>query len=294
MSGCPHLSKDQIDKILNCQDSFMGKMQELDAVVKKLNTAALQLEADFIQPPEIAANYENKKRNIEASEKADSEIQILIDEYEKIVIAINDNIEYYNTLLNYQTNMDDLVKYYYNTIDKDKDTIEKLKSKKAIAQRMTTYYKNKTDSVNWYNYYLKYLYWIVVIIIGLIFSYLLFGKVKNYALAGIAIKCDKMIKDYRSRNINPNSNWVIRLCNKSKESLKKYFENNTLGGGGGEGEAKVRDSSTQTVDDNNSTSTNYFDYGIKSTGLIFFSLISIPFIILPVINFLRPYFFPYA
>ena len=31
--------------------------------------------------------------------------------------------------------MDDLVKYYYNTIDKDKDTIEKLKSKKAIAQR---------------------------------------------------------------------------------------------------------------------------------------------------------------
>ena len=99
MPGCPHLSKDQIDKILNCQDSFMGKMQELDTVVKKLNTAALQLEADFLQPPEIAANYENKKKNIEASEKADAEIQILMDEYEKIVVAINDNIEYYNTLL---------------------------------------------------------------------------------------------------------------------------------------------------------------------------------------------------
>jgi hypothetical protein len=310
MSGCPHLSKDQIDKILNCQDSFMGKMQELDAVVKKLNTAALQLEADFLQPPEIAANYANKKKNIEASEKADAEIKILMDEYEKIVIAINDNIEYYNTLLNYQTNMDDLLNYYYKTIDKDKDTIEKIKSKKAIAQRMTTYYKDKTESVSWYNYYLKYLYWIVLIIIGALFAYFLFGKAKNYALAGIAIKCDNMIKDYKARNVDPNSNWMIRICNKTHSSLEKYFQRNTLRGGAGEEEEgssstsqesgstsstfQESSSSSSTSQETSRTSSSYFSYGIKSTGFIFFLLLLIPFIILPIMNFLRPYFFPYA
>ena len=122
MSGCPHLSKDQINKIINCQDSFLGKMQELDKVVKKLNTAALQLEADFLQPPEVTANYENKKKNQEATDRANKEVEKIKREYLLIENTINENIEHYNTLLNYQTNMYDLEKYYYKTINKDKES----------------------------------------------------------------------------------------------------------------------------------------------------------------------------
>ena len=50
MPECPHLSKNQIDKILNCQDSFLGKMQELDKVVKKFkNQKNYQLINLFIE-----------------------------------------------------------------------------------------------------------------------------------------------------------------------------------------------------------------------------------------------------
>lgn len=271
MPSNPHLSQAQIHKILNCQDSFMGKMQDLDSVVQKLNTAALQLEADFLQPPEAASNYENKKRNLEASEKADAVVKELIDEFEKMAIAINDNIEYYNTLLNYQTNMDDLTKHYYTTIDKDKEQIEAIESKKAISQRMTTYYRKKTESVSWYNYYLKYLYWIVVIIVGGLFLYLFFGKLKNYALAGIAIKCDNMIKNYKKNGKDLKDNWLIQMCEKTKFNLERHFITNKLGGG-----------TDDTV------------CGIKSTGLIFSLLIFTPYILLPVMQFIKPYLFPYA
>lgn len=264
MPECPHISKDQIDKILNCQDSFLGKMQELDKVVKKLNTAALQLEADFLQPPDITANYQNKKKNQEASERANKEVDAIKDEYLLIEKTINENIEHYNTLLNYQTNMYDLEKYYYKTIDKDKDQIEKIKSKKAIAQRMTSYYKGKTESVSWYNHYLKYLYWAILTSIGILFIYLLFGKFKHIALAVITKKCRDINREH---NNDSSGNWVIRLCKKmnTQNESKEITPNVT----------------------NNIC-------GIKSTGFLLSLLIFTPYILLPIITFLKPYLYPYA
>ena len=167
--------------------------------------------------------------------------------------------------------MDDLTKHYYTTIDKDKEQIEAIESKKAISQRMTTYYRKKTESVSWYNYYLKYLYWIVVIIVGGLFLYLFFGKLKNYALAGIAIKCDNMIKNYKKNGKDLKDNWLIQMCEKTKINLERHFITNKLGGG------------------NNNTVC-----GIKSTGLIFSLLIFTPYILLPVMQFIKPYLFPYA
>tara|TARA_B110000046_G_scaffold93228_1_gene101208 strand:+ start:7054 stop:7761 length:708 start_codon:yes stop_codon:yes gene_type:complete len=169
----PELTREQINKMISCNDTFMNSMNKLDKVVIKLNNAALNLEADFIQSPETINNYEYKKRNLEASRKADEEVQMLINEYEDIIKSINDNIHYYNTLITYQTNMDDLTEHYNKSISADKQKIEALKSKKAIAQRMTTYYKKKTENVNWYNYYLNILYWIVFSVIVGCFVYLL-------------------------------------------------------------------------------------------------------------------------
>jgi len=264
MPECPHLSKNQIDKILNCQDSFLGKMQELDKVVKKLNTAALQLEADFLHPPEVAANYQNKKKNQEAAEKANKEVDEIKKEYLLIEKTINENIEHYNTLLNYQTNMYDLEKYYYKTIDKDKDQIEKIKSKKAIAQRMASYYKDKTDSVSWYNYYLKYFYWAILISIGILFVYLLSGKFKHIAFAIITNKCRNI--NVENKN-NSGGNWVMRFCKKISNQNK----------------SKER---TPNVTNN--------ICGIKSTAFLLFLLIFTPHILIPTITFLKPYLYPYA
>jgi hypothetical protein len=199
--------------------------------------------------------------------------------------------------------MDDLTKHYYTTIDKDKEQIEAIESKKAISQRMTTYYRKKTESVSWYNYYLKYLYWIVIIIVGGLFLYLFFGKLKNYALAGIAIKCDNMIKEYERNNKDKKGNWLIRMCEKTKFNLERHFITNNLSGGAVSFNSsatppKKGSSATPTKQGSSATPTKKGDNdvacGIKSTGLIFSLLIFTPYILLPVMQFIKPYLFPYA
>lgn len=267
MPECPKLSENQIKKILNCQDSFLGKMQELDKAAKKLNRAAVQLEADFLQPPEVKANYENKVKNQKAVEKATKEVDAIKKEFMLINNAINDNIGHYNTLLKYQTNMDDLEKYYYKTIDKNKNQVEKINSKKAISQRMASYYKDKTETASWYNYYLKYLYWAVLTAIGILYIYLLFGKLKHIAFIVISNKCKDISMEYKKTGKDLSSNWIIRLCKKTniKTNANKKNTNKT---------------------------TNLC--GIKSTEFILLLLTLTPYILLPIITFLKPYIYPYA
>ena len=255
-------TQDQIQKMFKCTDTFVDSMNKLDNVVAKLNTAALNLEAEFLQPQRTEHNYESKKRNLEASRKADEEVQRLIDEYEKMVIAINDNISYYNTLITYQTNMGDLTEYYNTTITTDKQKIEALKSKKAIAQRMTTYYKNKDENVSWYNYYLKILYWIISGLLIGFFVYLLFGKAKHKILAKMMEEC----KD-PGRAGKGQGGAIDEMCNK----ILPTESSNTIQPG-----------------------PNSDKFPVVKTGITLVFMLLTPYIIQPVVNLVKPYLFPYT
>lgn len=161
MSDKPKISKADMDKILNCQDQLQSSLEGLVKATKKFNEQSLKLEKQSAGLPTSTRGspYYNMVYKKKALNAANNTIDKIVKDYTVDLAAIDKNIGILKSQQTYQKRMNDLIAYYKQNISTDQKQIADEKSKRAIANRMSTFYNDKTQTSKKVKTYTSYIYW---------------------------------------------------------------------------------------------------------------------------------------
>ena len=283
----PTLTKAQINKLLNCQDMMKSSLQGLAVATKKLNQATANVEKENagLALTSRGSAYYKKHHNSQKAKDAANKVDAIINKYEEHLVRIESNLQFLQSQLSYKDKMDDLINYYKNNIREDKSKIETVRSNKAIANRMSTYYQDKDDTAVWYRKYLRIGYWGVIIVLCLIVLYSLYkGQyMKNaYHATAAAISIAKdHIKSAKDKALKAKAAAQEAAKETAKKNAEKARRSVQVGGNKEDHDAAHR-SLTRAQ-----TTLPY------SFSLLLLLLLT-PYVVEPIISFLKPIFFPYA
>ena len=163
----PKITQAQINQLLNCQDMLKASLQGLAKATKNLNQATIKVEKENagLVPTSRGSPYYKKIQNSQAAKDAANAIDKIVQKYKADVERIENNIKMFESQIVYQKRMEDLINYYKNNIKTDKKKIQDLRSNKAIANRMATFYQDRDNTALWYRKYLRGGYWTVIVIL---------------------------------------------------------------------------------------------------------------------------------
>lgn len=161
----PKFSKQDLDKLLNCSDQLASTFNAFKLATKKLNDERekVKKQADGIPTTTKGSAYYNNIENKKALNKANNVIDNLVKQFSVDISNIDKNLGMLNSQVIYKKRLNDLVKYYKTNINQDKLDIERLSSKNAIANRMSTFYNDNSEWSEGVKKYVTYLYWPVLI-----------------------------------------------------------------------------------------------------------------------------------
>jgi len=253
----PKITQAQINQLLNCQDMLKASLQGLAKATKNLNQATIKVEKENagLVPTSRGSPYYKKIQNSQAAKDAANAIDKIVQKYKADVERIENNIKMFESQIVYQKRMEDLINYYKNNIKTDKKKIQDLRSNKAIANRMATFYQDRDNTALWYRKYLRGGYWTVIIILCIVILYHLTAG--GYVTAGY----------HRS----------VAAFHRTRARF-------------GKGKPAT---SAQVGGNSPAQSTNRGESIIKSSYILSLLLI-LPYLIVPVVKALKSVFFPYA
>jgi len=253
----PKITQAQINQMLNCQDMLKASLQGLAKATKDLNQATIKVEKENagLVPTSRGSAYYNKIHNSQAAKDASTTIDNIVQKYKTDIERIENNIKIFESQIAYQKRMQDLINYYKNNIKTDKKKIQDLRSNKAIANRMATFYQEKDNTALWYRKYLRGGYWTVIIILCIVILYDLIAG--GYVTAGYHRGVGAF---HRARA------WV----GKGKHATSVQVGGNSPALSSDKGESLIKSS------------------------YILALLLIIPYLVRPVINALKSVLFPYA
>ena len=196
----PTITKAELIKMMSCQDKIKAGLDGLAKATYKLN----QAREDLVKQSDGSAtrsSYNKKIKQSQAAKNAAAKVDKITKKYNELIDQIKQHIGILESQILYKNNMQDLIQYYKKNITNDKSKIQEIESKRAISNRMTTYYHTKDEDAIWYRKYLKYGYWIAIIAVICMVLYVLwsgnyihqafFAMKASYELIRDNIKSDK-------------------------------------------------------------------------------------------------------
>jgi hypothetical protein len=213
MPDKPKISKEDMDKILNCQDQLQSSLEGLLKATKKFNEESLKLEKQSAGLPSTTRGslHYNKLQKKKALNAANNIIDKIIKDYTVDLAAIDKNIGILKSQEIYEKRMKDLISYYKQNISHDQKEIIEEKSKRAIANRMSTFYNNKDQTSLTVKKYTSYIYWTIFFfaLVALIRAlFIMFGFNFGFlsgAVTAIKQTTDGILKNVRNKVKNPLS-----------------------------------------------------------------------------------------
>ena len=220
-NNTPKFTKQDLDKLLNCSDQLQSTFASFKTATKKLNDERekVKKQAAGIPTSTRGSSYYNNVQNKKALNQANKVIDNLVKQFSVDVSSIKKNIGVLRSQGIYEKRLNDLVNYYKQNIDNDKVEIEREQSKKAIANRMSTFYTDNTDSAADIKKYLMYLYWPILIISSVLLIYNVYNitsymnSIRNFTV-GISNKINK-----KMNNIKKTADRLDRQSKKVKNPL---------------------------------------------------------------------------
>lgn len=161
----PKFSKQDLDKLLNCSDQLASTFNAFKLATKKLNDERekVKKQASGIPSTTKGSAYYNNIQNNKALNKANSVIDNLVKQFSVDMSNIGRNLGMLNSQVIYKKRLSDLVNYYKTNIESDKTNIQRLRSRNAIANRMSTFYNDNSEWSEGIRKYVIYLYWPILI-----------------------------------------------------------------------------------------------------------------------------------
>ena len=277
-----HLTKAQINQLLNCQDMLKDSLQGLAVATKKMNQATDQIKKENagIASTSRGSAYYKKIHNSQAAKDAANTIDKLVQKYEENISRIAANIRIFDSQLAYQKNMQELIQYYKNNITKDKSRIQSIESNEAIANRMSTYYQKKEGDAVWYRKYLRTGYWIVVVILSIIILFGLFSGGYMYEAYDATKSAYEMARDhFKAKKTDTNKDNMSGGADEIKDSDEQRHFLDNMREKLSEFQERAKGHSQATI--------------VTSISILVLLLV-VPFLVQPVISVLKPILFPYA
>jgi hypothetical protein len=106
-----------------------------------------------------------------ALDAANATIDKITKDYTVDISSIKKNIGVLTSQEIYQRRIKDLIKYYKQNISSDQKKIAEEKGKRSIANRMSTFYNDKSETSKTVKNYTSYLYWGIFIIALILLIY---------------------------------------------------------------------------------------------------------------------------
>ena len=162
----PKFTKKDLDKLLNCSDQLASTFNAFKLATKKLNDERekVKKQSSGIPTTTKGSAYYNNIENNMALNKANKVISSLVKQFSVDISNIGRNLGMLNSQVVYKKRLNDLVNYYKTNITSDKMNIERLMSKNAISNRMSTFYNDNTKWSKSIRSYVMYLYWPVLLV----------------------------------------------------------------------------------------------------------------------------------
>jgi hypothetical protein len=172
MSNKLNLSAADKNKILNCQDELQSTLAGLVKATKSFQEASDKLEKRSASGLSgRGSNYYQKMQDKKALDAANATIDKITKDYTVDISSIKKNIGVLTSQEIYQRRIKDLIKYYKQNISSDQKKIAEEKGKRSIANRMSTFYNDKSETSKTVKNYTSYLYWGIFIIALILLIY---------------------------------------------------------------------------------------------------------------------------
>lgn len=230
----PKFTKQDLDKLLNCSDQLASTFNAFKLATKKLNDEREKVKKQAVGIPTTTKGsaYYNNIQNKKALNKANTVIDNLVKEFSVDISNIGKNLGMLQSQVVYKKRLNDLVHYYKTNISEDKMDIERLQSKNAIANRMTTYYNDNTNWAKSVKGYLMYLYWPILIFscVMLVFNAFHMPEITNRIRDGflyLTNSANKGIEDAKKE-----ADRLDKQARKVKNPLSKTMQEQILRGPG--------------------------------------------------------------
>ncbi len=146
-------------------------------------------------------SYYQRIQDKKALNAANITIDKITKDYTADISAIKKNIGILKSQEIYQKRIKDLVKYYKQNISSDQKKIAEEKGKRSIANRMSTFYNDKTQTSKKVKTYTSYIYWgiFVFALIFLLRAIILmggfnFGMITG-ALTSVKLAAEKLVNN---------------------------------------------------------------------------------------------------
>jgi len=287
----PTLTKAQMNQLLNCQDTLKSSFQELATATKKLNQTRLNLEKEAAgeTPTSRGSTFYNNIHNEQALKDAHGVVKKLIKQFGADMARIEKNIGFLNSQTIYERRMSDLTNYYRDNISQDRQSTEAEKSKRAIANRMTTYYSRKDESIHSVTHYMSYIYWIVfALIVGVFcFSFVKGGYLRSSyeTIKAVGRRVKGNVRKDLTGGALSRAPWRRRRTSwRSPRTSWKYPGKLTF---------NIKPKASTPVIQKAKIAEPYGG-SLMSSGALLLAFLLIPKLFMPVIMFLKPLFLPYA
>ena len=145
-----------------------------------INTRFTNAEKKYYTDHDKIPEYNSllKKRHLEEAKEITKKWKEMFDDkYDEI----EDLIRYYNSQFYYVPQMNDMEKIYKEKNDELYGKLEEDLNKSNVSKRLADYYDNLSNMQYLVNYYLKYLYWgLYIVMIGIFIYKKQFKNIKAY------------------------------------------------------------------------------------------------------------------
>ena len=237
----PKFSKQDLDKLLNCSDQLASTFNAFKLATKKLNDERekVKKQAAGIPTTTKGSAYYNNIENKKALNKANSVIDNLVKQFSVDISNIGKNLGMLNSQVIYKKRLNDLAKYYKNNINQDKLDIERLSSKNAIANRMSTFYNDNSEWSEGIRKYVMYLYWPLLIFscVMLVFNAFHMPEITNRIKDGFSYLTNSASKSII--NAKKEADRLDKQARKVKNPLSNKMQQQILSGPGQQSRASA-------------------------------------------------------
>lgn len=237
----PKFTKKDLDKLLNCSDQLASTFNAFKLATKKLNDEREKVKKQAVGIPTTTKGsaYYNNIENKKALNKANNVIDNLVKQFSVDISNIGKNLGMLNSQVIYKKRLNDLAKYYKNNINQDKLDIERLSSKNAIANRMSTFYNDNSEWSEGIRKYVMYLYWPLLIFscVMLVFNAFHMPEITNRIKDGFSYLTNSASKSII--NAKKEADRLDKQARKVKNPLSNKMQQQILSGPGQQSRASA-------------------------------------------------------
>ena len=237
----PKFTKKDLDKLLNCSDQLASTFNAFKLATKKLNDEREKVKKQAVGIPTTTKGsaYYNNIENKKALNKANNVIDNLVKQFSVDISNIVKNLGMLNSQVIYKKRLNDLAKYYKNNINQDKLDIERLSSKNAIANRMSTFYNDNSEWSSGIKKYVMYLYWPLLIFscVMLVFNAFHMPEITNRIKDGFSYLTNSASKSII--NAKKEADRLDKQARKVKNPLSNKMQQQILSGPGQQSRASA-------------------------------------------------------